>query len=416
MRTLKDSGVEWIGSMPMDWGLNQAGQYLTQIKNKNVGMIETNLLSLSYGRVKRRDIEARGGLLPESFEGYTIVEDGDIVLRFTDLQNDQRSLRTGLVTERGIITSAYTTVRPNNTNMARYLHYALHAFDIRKGFYGMGSGVRQGLRWQEAKYTLLPIPDEDEQQRIADYLDKEYEEIDTAISEAQQSIAEYKNYMQVSIYNAVVKGLDIDARMVKTNVSWLGEYPEHWDLLPHKRMMRKTKRICEHWAGEPVLSLTTGGVIVRDIASGKGKFPATFDGYQFIDAGSLVLCLFDIDVTPRCVGLALQDGIISPAYSQFKMLEGAYAPYYDYYLRAMDDRKIYVHLTSTLRHSFTEDTFGVIPALRPPLEEQRRIADHLDVLCAEMNNLIQRKQAIIDDLVAYKQSLTFEIVTGKREV
>lgn len=180
--------------------------------------------------------------------------------------------------------------------------------------------------------------------------------------------------------------------------------------------MRKKKLICEKWQGESVLSLTTSGVVVRDVESGKGKFPATFDGYQYIDAGNLVLCLFDIDVTPRCTGLARQSGVISPAYSQFAMLPGAEARFYDYYFRAMDDRKLYLGLTSTMRHSFTADAFGLIRALRPSAEEQLRIANYLDAKTAEVDRLVSSKRAIIADLKAYKQSLIYETVTGKREV
>ena len=102
----KDSGIEWIGAIPATWKTHTLYQLVTQVKNKNSDLQETNLLSLSYGKIKRRDINSNGGLLPESFNGYNIIEDGDIVLRLTDLQNDHTSLRVGLATERGIITSA----------------------------------------------------------------------------------------------------------------------------------------------------------------------------------------------------------------------------------------------------------------------------------------------------------------------
>ena len=108
----KDSGIEWIGAIPATWKTHTLYQLVTQVKNKNSDLQETNLLSLSYGKIKRRDINSNGGLLPESFNGYNIIEDGDIVLRLTDLQNDHTSLRVGLATERGIITSPYTTLRP----------------------------------------------------------------------------------------------------------------------------------------------------------------------------------------------------------------------------------------------------------------------------------------------------------------
>ena len=200
---MKDSGVEWLGEIPAEWELRQAGQLADQTKNPNEGMAETNLLSLSYGKVKRRDINATDGLLPASFETYNIIEPDDIVLRFTDLQNDQKSLRVGRATECGIITSAYVTVRPFDSSCSRYMYYALHAYDLRKGFYGMGAGVRQGLKWQEAKYIKLPWPVETEQHRIADILDKKCTQIDRAVEVKQAIINELKSYKKSLIYEVV---------------------------------------------------------------------------------------------------------------------------------------------------------------------------------------------------------------------
>lgn len=203
MREMKDSGVEWLGEVPAEWALRQAGQLAVQTKVPNEGMIETNLLSLSYGKVKRRDINATDGLLPASFETYNVIGPNDIVLRFTDLQNDQKSLRVGRATERGIITSAYVTVRPLNPSYSRFMYYALHAYDLRKGFYGMGAGVRQGLKWQEAKYIKLPWPDDAERDRIADFLDEKCAQIEAAIAAKQAIIADLKAYKQSLIYEAV---------------------------------------------------------------------------------------------------------------------------------------------------------------------------------------------------------------------
>ena len=94
---MKESELAWVGPIPPQWHRQPLKTLFHQHKEKNTGVVETNLLSLSYGRIVRRDINQRGGLLPESFESYNIVSDGDIVLRLTDLQNDQKSLRTGLV-------------------------------------------------------------------------------------------------------------------------------------------------------------------------------------------------------------------------------------------------------------------------------------------------------------------------------
>ena len=200
---LKDSGIKWIGKMPIMWRTHTLYQLVTQVKNKNSDMQENNLLSLSYGKIKRRDINALGGLLPDSFNGYNIIEKDDIVLRLTDLQNDHTSLRVGLSTEKGIITSAYTVLRVIKKENAAYLYYLLHAFDIKKGFYGMGSGVRQGLNYDEVKELRVILPSEPEQKKIVEYVDDKFAKIDALVDEKETIISELKDYKNSLIYEVV---------------------------------------------------------------------------------------------------------------------------------------------------------------------------------------------------------------------
>ena len=105
-----------VGKIPSTWELHPVYYYFGERKVKNYALNEQNLLSLSYGKIIRKDINTNGGLLPASFNTYNVVEPGDIIIRPTDLQNDKRSLRTGLVTEHGIITSAYIDLMPNSKN------------------------------------------------------------------------------------------------------------------------------------------------------------------------------------------------------------------------------------------------------------------------------------------------------------
>lgn len=185
-RPMKDSGIEWIGAIQKDWGSNTIAQLCSQVKCKNTGLQEKNLLSLSYGKVKRKSIDTVEGLLPESFDGYNIIEKDDIVLRLTDLQNDHTSLRVGLAEERGIITSAYLTIRNRSNMCTKYLYYYLHSFDIAKGFYGMGAGVRQGLNWDGVKWLKVLVPSVSEQEHIVAFLDAESEKLDALIAKKQQ--------------------------------------------------------------------------------------------------------------------------------------------------------------------------------------------------------------------------------------
>lgn len=202
-RPMKDSGIEWIGAIQKDWGSNTIAQLCSQVKCKNTRLQEKNLLSLSYGKVKRKSIDTVEGLLPESFDGYNIIEKDDIVLRLTDLQNDHTSLRVGLAEERGIITSAYLTIRNRSNMCTKYLYYYLHSFDIAKGFYGMGAGVRQGLNWDGVKWLKVLVPSVSEQEHIVAFLDAESEKLDALIAKKQQYLTEIENYKKSLIYEYV---------------------------------------------------------------------------------------------------------------------------------------------------------------------------------------------------------------------
>lgn len=198
--------------------------------------------------------------------------------------------------------------------------------------------------------------------------------------------------------------------MKHSGIPWIGEIPKDWKIMPHKRVMYKVKEIQEHYNGENILSLTMRGVIIRDLNAG-GKMPISFDGYQKVYPNNLLQCLFDIDVTPRCVGLIKNEGLTSSAYSQFAMLSNGYAPYYDYLLRYMDDNKILLHLSKNIRSSLTETDFGTIDTCVPPLSEQQKIASYLDRKCSEIDEMVVLQEKIIEELKAYKQSVITEAVT-----
>lgn len=205
---MKDSGVEWIGEIPEGWEVKQLRTYFSRRINKNIYLQESNLLSLSYGHIVRKNIDTKEGLLPESFDGYNIVEDGDIVIRGTDLQNDHRSLRTGLVTERGIITSAYITLKPKEDVNSVYYHYLLHCYDISKVFYSMGGGLRQSLDYWE--FIRMPVlyPTDREQEKIISYIKTKCTAIDAAIEKKKKAIEKWEEYKKSLIYYAVTGKID----------------------------------------------------------------------------------------------------------------------------------------------------------------------------------------------------------------
>lgn len=200
---MKDSCIEWIGMIPSSWNIHPVYYYYGERKAKNYDLKEQNLLSLSYGKIVRKDINASGGLLPANFSTYNIVEADDIIIRSTDLQNDKRSLRTGLVIEHGIITSAYIDLVPKSSVNSKYFHYLLHAYDIMKVFYNMGNGVRQGLNYSEFSKLMVIAPSREEQQEIVDYLDNKCEQIDSIIETKKQQLTVLDEYKKTIIYEYV---------------------------------------------------------------------------------------------------------------------------------------------------------------------------------------------------------------------
>lgn len=207
----KDSGVEWIGDIPEEWSVKPAFVYLEQTKNKNIGLKEKNLLSLSYGNIINKKLSSNFGLLPESFETYQIVLLGQIIFRFTDLQNDKKSLRSGLVHEKGIITSAYVAVKIKDDTIVlpNYFDYLFRSYDLQKVFYTLGSGVRQSSDFKDLRKLSIVMSDMQTQQRLVNFLNKKTSEIDGVISKIEKQIELLGEYRASLIYHVVTGKISI---------------------------------------------------------------------------------------------------------------------------------------------------------------------------------------------------------------
>lgn len=415
---MRDSGVEWIGDIPRDWDKLSIGQLFYQVKNKNSGLTESNLLSLSYGKIKRRDINSGEGLLPESFEGYNIVEKNDIVLRMTDLQNDHTSLRQGIATERGIVTSAYITIRARNNINPRFAFYHFFAFDINKGYYGMGSGVRQGVNYNDIKKLQIVAPDTEEQKKIANFLDSKIALIDQIIADTKRSIEELKAYKQSLITETVTKGLDSNVPMKDSGVEWIGEIPERWKNFLIGQLFKQVKDKNYGMVENNLLSLSYGKIKRRDITSGDGLLPASFEGYNIIEKDDIVLRMTDLqnDHTSLRQGLATERGIVTSAYITIRATQKLDSRFVYYQLFGFDNNKGYYGMGSGVRQGVTFNDIKKLSLVMPKFEEQKKIADFLDQKSVQVEKLIEKKQGIIAEYESYKKSLIYEYVTGKKQV
>ena len=406
----KDSGIEWIGSVPSHWRVHTLYQLVTQVKEKNSNLQEKNLLSLSYGKIKRKDIDSPDGLLPASFDGYNIIEDGDIVLRLTDLQNDHTSLRVGLATERGIITSAYTTLRPIDTSNSKYLYYLLHAFDLKKGFYGMGSGVRQGLNYAEVKELRVVLPGQDEQNAIVRFLDNQCGQIDSIIEEAKSSIEEYKKWRASIIFEAVTKGLNPLAEMKDSHIDWIGLVPSHWKLSRIKNELDNLD-----YLREPISAEKRENILGLYDNYGASGVIDKIDDYNVDDK---VLLIGEDGANLRMRNLPL----VYKAEGKFWVNNHAHIlkvhddNCYGFIAYLLEAGDYSVFITGSAQPKLSQFNLMRFPIVIPPLVEQQEIEAYLDEKCSAIDALIREKKSLLSELEIYKRSLILETVTGKRKV
>lgn len=205
---MKDSGIEWIGEVPEHWEVKPFFALVTELNRKNVGLVETNILSLSYGNIIQKPETRNMGLTPESYETYQIVESGEIVFRFTDLQNDKRSLRSAQVTQRGIITSAYMAGKPQSID-STYFAWLMRSYDLCKVFYAMGGGLRQSLKFEDVRRLPVLIPPVDEQSAITNTINAGTARIDALVEKTEQSITLLKERRAAFITAAVTGQIDL---------------------------------------------------------------------------------------------------------------------------------------------------------------------------------------------------------------
>ena len=422
MTRMKDSGIEWIGEVPEDWVVTKF-KFLGTAKNgltyspENIVEQTEGVLVLRSGNIQNNKLVFDNNVYVNSqIEPSIFLKKGDILI--TARNGSANLIGKNAIVEESILATygAFMMVfRVNKRMKSKFAYYLMNSsFDFYRTFFTT-STVNQltaGIFYN----IEVPLPTIVEQTQIADFLDKKVAQLDKIKSLLEEQIKTLEDYRKSLIYETVTKGLDKTVPLKDSGVDWIGQIPEGWGVKKHKYIMSKTKTLCSHYSGQKILSLTRQGVITRDVESGKGKMPASFDGYQFLTRGDLLLCLFDIDVTPRCVGIVESDGLTSPAYSRFKVSEDSNVYYYYYLFLAMDDDKVLLHLAKNLRNSLTEADFGDIKTIVPPYKEQEMIANYLNKKTVLIDKLIQLKKEQIENINKQRQTLIYDYVTGKRRV
>ena len=422
---MKNSGVEWLGDMPAHWSKLPGRACFSEKKISNTGMKETTVLSLSYGQIVVKPVEKLHGLVPASFETYQVIDPGDIVVRPTDLQNDWNSLRFGLSRHRGIITSAYMCLNSAGVMARDYGYLLLQAYDLKKVFYGLGSGLRQNLDWSDFKYLPCLVPPLPEQAAIVRFLDHMDRRIQRYIRAKQKLLTLLEEQKQAIIHRAVTRGLDPDVRLKPSGVGWIGDIPEHWEVaaLRHRYSqclgkMLDSKRITGSHS-LPYLRnidvqwdrINTEDLPMMDIP------PAEHDRYT-VQQGDLLV--FEGGEVGRC---ALWSGELAVCGFQKALHRlrprnlGQDVPRFMYHaLRAAAKGNAFNdgHF-STIAH-LTGDKLRAHRFPFPPVAVQESLVSFLDAALKQIDQAISNARRQIALLREYRTRLISDVVTGKLDV
>lgn len=420
-RAMKDSGIEWIGEIPIDWSLNRTKNYF--INHKDIAgekSDEYERLALTLNGVIKRSKEDSTGLQPEAFDGYQILRENELVFKLIDLENISTS-RVGLCPfENGIVSPAYIVLTPRNNINPKYSEYYFLSMWHREIFNHIGdNGVRSSLNVKDLLNVPITIPSMPEQQKIADFLDEKCSHIDSVLEKVRASIDEYKQLKQSVITQAVTKGIRPNRPMKDSGIEWIGEIPLDWDISKVKHCF--TRKNSKAKQDNPVvLSLTRSGVKIRDISTNEGQLAESYYDYNPVQVGDLLLNPMDLYSGANC-SYSYVEGVISPAYINLKNKEGvSNSKFYDYYFKVQYWMMVLFSFGKGVsfdnRWTLGQETLMNFPIVYPLLSEQQQIADFLDNKCSEIDKIITKKEELIAELKTYKKSLIYEYVTGKKEV
>ena len=414
----KPSNVQWIGDIPKHWEDKQLRSFLFLFTVKGHGDAQLLSVTREQGVIERDkdNKEENHNFIPEDLSGYKYIEKGDFAI------NKMKAWQGSYAVSEfnGIVSPAYFTCKLRGVNKD-FFSVAIRSKAYVPFFTQYSKGIRVD-QWDLNPNALKTIPfflpPLAEQEKIVSYLEGKTSKIDAYVSEKEKEIQLLQELKQKTIADAVTKGLNPDVKMTEYSSLITSSHPNHWKILRNKSFLSLTGEKVGNRASEFVLlSLTTKGVIVRDLESGKGKFPKDFDTYQFVRKGELVFCLFDIDETPRTVGLVDTEGMITGAYTAFRVnSEIALSEYVYNYFLCVDNIKALKPYYSGLRKTVRADKFLQIYIPLPPLDEQRAIVAYIDEKCKKIDTLVSELQAEIDYMKEYKQRLIADCVTGQVNV
>lgn len=422
---MKDSGVQWIGQVPEHWEVCKVKNICTYVNRgctpnyvENGTYYAMNQATFSKGFLDYSSLK----FTTENRKSAQVLKQ-DILLASTGggvlgkvwYYNDDVDLFYA------VADVIILRVNPKEID-ARYLYYDLSIkYQLMNALFVNGSTNQIHLQRDLLKNHYIQCPPLSEQRAIADWLDAKCSDIDAAIELQQRMIDKLKAYKTAVIHQAVTKGLDKNLKprdLKDSGIKWLGMIPKHWDILRAKNIfVRKNRLVREE--DETITCFRDGQVTLRKNRRSDGFTEAVKEiGYQGVRIGDLVI--HQMDAFAGAIGVSDSDGKSSPVYICLRpKIENCINQYYAYLLREMARAGFIRALYRGIRERSTDfrfETFANVSLPVPTLEEQRDIIDYIDAKCADIDATIALKEQKQEKLKAYKKTIIFEYVTGKKQV
>lgn len=420
----KNSGVKWLGQIPSHWEIKKLRAFFSEVTEYNSALKVHNQLQFKYGTiVPKPDSEIDEAVL-KTISKYTIVNPGDIIINGLNLNYDFIPFRVGKVNERGVITSAYIAMRPNENLLPKFYEYLLKAMDAKKVFHGFGTGIRSTLSFKELKHKLLPFVPLNEQEAIVVYLDKVTGEIDRAI-EAQQKIIDALNERkQIIITRAVTRGLNPNAPLRDSGIDWLGQIPEHWEIMKLKWLIESPLQYGANESPDDFSESLPRYIRITDIATDgtlkpEGAVSLSWDkaakyllrkgnilfarsgatvGKTYLFSEEMTACFAGYLIKAECNDLILPEFLLN--YTQSSVYE---------------NWKNYIFNKATIQN-IGADKYSTLIVPLPPIKEQSSILDGLTMDLLPLKQALFNCERMISLLQERKQIVINEVVTGKKKV
>ena len=422
----KSSGVERLGDVPEHWDLVKLGRIGTFSKGTGgtkEDEVPEGIPCIRYGDLytsHKYHIQATRSFVTETKAAeYTSIQYGDVLFAGSgETIEEIGKSAVNLINSSVRCGGDVILFRPEIEIDARFSGYAVDCPQSQYQKSCMGRGITiMHIYGDELKRLWLILPPLSEQAAIVLYLDYVDRRVRRYVSAKERLIGLLEEEKQAVINRAVTCGLDPNVPLKPSGVEWLGDMPAHWDLVPNRALLKLRKEVVGDHASEYTLhSLTKRGIVARDLENPQGKFPASFETYQVVEPGDLIFCLFDIDETPRTVGVSDIGGMITGAYTRFVCQSEQNSSFIYVLYLSLDNGKLLKPLYSGLRKVITKSAFLSAKLALPPPSEQAAIVDYLDKAAAGIDAAIDRARRQIGLLREYRTRLIADVVTGKLDV